>query len=119
MNKLQQFYEIRAKRLALNREADMLEQQEKDILYELTKDLNPAQAEHKYTDGDYSFKAKRKVFPRVDSWEQALNYIRAEAAVDLLQRRLTESAVILRWENGVTIPGVEKDIKWPVTVSKD
>jgi hypothetical protein len=33
-------------------------------------------------------------------------YIREHGALDLLQRRLTESAVKLRWDDGIQIPGV-------------
>lgn len=119
MNWLQQYYDIRVKRLALQHEADILEQQEKDILYELTKDLSPEQPEHRFMEEGFRFKATRKIVPNVTSWDKTLNYIRAEAAVDLLQKRLTESAVKARWDNGVTIPGIEQDIKWPVIITKD
>jgi len=33
-------------------------------------------------------------------------YIVENKAIDLLQKRLTESAVKLRWSDGITIPGV-------------
>ena len=118
MNLLQQYYELREKRLTLQHEADRIEQQEKDILYELTKDLNPDQEVYTRVYGQFNMKATRKIVPSVFDWELALAYIRAEAATDLLQRRLTESAVKARWDNGVTVPGIEKSIKWPVVVTR-
>lgn len=114
---LKDFYELREKRLALQHEVDRLEQLEKDILYDLTKDLNP---ENKYSGqhGGYIFKANPKVIPTVTKWEDVLAYIRAEHALDLLQRRLTESAVKTRWDNGIIVPGIDKTTKWSVTVTK-
>lgn len=120
MNLLQEYYNLREKRLALQHEADRLEQLEKDILYELTKDLNAEQEVYnlKYEDSPYLGKATRKITPTVFDWEETLRWIRAEAALDLLQRRLTESAVKLRWDNGVTIPGIMKSVKWGLTVNR-
>lgn len=119
MNLLEQYHTLRTQRLALNAEADRLEQLEKDILYELTKDLNSEHDSYTKKESGYTFKATRKIVPNVVAWDQTLDYIRAEAAVDLLQKRLTESAVIARWNNQVAVPGIEKVVKWPVKVTKD
>jgi hypothetical protein len=47
-----------------------------------------------------------------------LEYIKATGSVDLLQKRVTESAVKLRWDAGVSLPGVEKTTKDVITVTK-
>jgi hypothetical protein len=40
-----------------------------------------------------------------------LDYIRETGSLDLLHRRLTESAVSARWAEGVNIPGVSVHTK--------
>lgn len=44
--------------------------------------------------------------PFISDYSQLEGYIIEHGALDLLQKRLTESAVKLRWEDGVQIPGV-------------
>ena len=51
-------------------------------------------------------KIVRKQKPFISDWAALNNYIREHDATDLLQKRLTESAVKLRWEDGVAVPGV-------------
>jgi hypothetical protein len=47
-----------------------------------------------------------KVKPYISDYTALEGYIREHGALDLLQKRLTESAVKLRWDDGVAIPGV-------------
>lgn len=118
-NLLEQYYTTRESRLNLQREADKLEQVEKDILYEITKFWDPIKTVA-ILEGGYKLKGKPKPFPFVTDWAQTLDYIRERpASIDLLQKRLTESAVKARWDSGITIPGVEKRSKWAVTISKE
>ena len=44
--------------------------------------------------------------PVILNWSELEVWIRENNAVDMLQKRLTESAVNLRWDEGVQIPGV-------------
>lgn len=44
--------------------------------------------------------------PFISSFSDLESYIIEHGALDLLQKRLTESAVRLRWEDGIEIPGV-------------
>ncbi len=44
--------------------------------------------------------------PVILDWSKLEQWIRANNAVDMLQKRLTESAVNLRWDDGIQIPGV-------------
>jgi hypothetical protein len=47
---------------------------------------------------------KRK--PYISDFSALEGYIVEHSALDLLQKRLTESAVKLRWDDGIQIPGV-------------
>lgn len=44
--------------------------------------------------------------PYIADYSALEGYIVEHRAIDLLQKRLTESAVKLRWEDGIQIPGV-------------
>jgi hypothetical protein len=118
MNTLQAIYELREKRLALQRQVDKMEQEEKDLTYTLT---NRMVSDNALTSTEDGFVAKRKTTqsPMVQDWVQTLNYIKATGSVDLLQKRLTESAVKARWDVGVDIPGVDKLVKHSVTITKE
>jgi hypothetical protein len=49
---------------------------------------------------------EEKQKPYIANFSELEGYIREHGALDLLQKRLTESAVRLRWEDGIQIPGV-------------
>jgi hypothetical protein len=51
---------------------------------------------------------KTSIVPVITDWSKLETYIREYNAVDLLQKRLTPTAVRLRWEDGIAIPGVER-----------
>jgi len=114
----EQYFAIRSNRLALQRQADELEQQEKDILYELTKELDFSNIGYSRQFNGFVFKANRKDLVTPIDWGLILPYIKETGEVDLLQKRLTDSAVKARWDAGLTIPGIEKSYKWAVTVTK-
>ncbi len=44
--------------------------------------------------------------PIIMDWSLLEVWIRENNAVDMLQKRLTESAVNLRWDEGIQVPGV-------------
>lgn len=118
MHDLKQVFELRAQRLKLQKEVDTLEQQEKDILYEIQKEMSAAGLTTYSMDG-YTSHAKPKEVPLVTDWPALLDYIRQTGEVDMLQKRVTDSAVKLRWDNGVYLPGVEKSTRTTITVTKD
>lgn len=57
---------------------------------------------------DHYFVLDRSVEPELVDWGALSNYIREYDALDLLQKRLTVSAVKLRWADNIVIPGVDK-----------
>lgn len=109
---------MREKRLALQRQVDKMEQEEKDLMYTLTNRMVSDNALSTSADG---YIAKRKSAPAslVNDWTATLEYVRVTGQIDLLQKRLTESAVKARWDAGVDIPGVDKIVKHTVTITKE
>lgn len=116
---IEKLRELRVRRLVLQRQADALEQEEKDLTYELTKGFTFDQAKYNVTEGGYILRAERKTTVNVTDWTQLLTHIKQTGQVDLLQKRVTESAVKQRWDNGLSVPGAEQAHKWAVTVTKE
>jgi hypothetical protein len=59
-----------------------------------------------------------KPVPTVEDWAKLYQYIKRTGAFELLQRRLTKSAVEERWEDKKTIPGVGRFNAKSVSVTK-
>lgn len=118
MADLKKCFELRAERLTLQKQVDKLEQEEKDLLYEIQKymDRNVVSS---LSDGTYNATLKTSDEPLVTDWLLTLEYIREHGSTDLLQRRLTVSAVKSRWDAGVDVPGVSKFVKNVVTITKE
>ena len=117
-NILQTLFDMREKRLSLQRQVDKMEQDEKDLRYTLT---NRMVSDNALTTSENGYVAKRKtvIAPIVTNWTATLDFIRSTGQVDLLQKRLTESAVKARWDSGVDIPGVDKLVNHTVTITKE
>lgn len=59
----------------------------------------------------YSIEMEKKEVPKCEDWNKFYAYISANNAYDLLHKRITDTAVVLRWNESVVIPGV---VKFPV-----
>jgi hypothetical protein len=98
-------YETKTKRLALQKQVDELKHEEKELTDFLVNNLSKAD-----TTGVSGKTATAKVvtkdIPIVTDWDAFYNYVHANRAFELLQRRLGSPAVKERWESGETIAGV-------------
>lgn len=106
MSTLSDLLTIRKQRLALNREADLLEQQEKKLQNDLIEAMR-ASGDDTFTDGDDEAYLTISQEPVVTSWPKLLDYIRENDALDILQKRVTASSVKARWADNVSLPGVD------------
>jgi len=111
-------FDARTARLKLQKEVDLLEQKEKDANYEIIKHIleNGAMTE---TEGPYHVSMKSTMEPVLTDWELTRQYILATGSIDLLQKRLTPSAVKARWDGNVIVPGVEPQPTYKLTITKD
>ena len=105
-----QYYATRAKRLALNKEAAMLEVQEAKLKHEIVKNWDTLKAPQGY-------RVTRDVVetPFVEDWPMFLQWVRDTNSVDCLQKRITESAIKARLEDG-DVPGVTTVPKTNLTI---
>jgi hypothetical protein len=105
-----EYLEARNQRLTLARAVDNLEKQEAALKKLIEKELQGIGGDYK---GDrFRVTVTEEIKPTAEDWGLVHHYIIANNAFDLLQKRLTESAVKARWEDGIAIPGIAK---FPVT----
>ena len=69
-----------------------------------------------FSNKDFHIGRRIKNTPRLDSYDELLDYIIKEAAFDLLQKRLSAPAVRERWESGIVVPGVSCFIEEDLTI---
>lgn len=102
---------LRKKRLDLQHQADLLEQEEKSYEQELIR-LLVAKGADEYQEGEDIAYLKASEEPVVESWPDLLDYIARNQAFDLFQKRVTASAVKLRWKDGVHVNGIAPVTKY-------
>lgn len=108
---------LRDKRLEADRAAAKLRSEENTLKEELIHAMqsNGASA----IGGTHivvNLKSKEK--PVVSDWAKFYSYIAEHDAFDLLQRRVGEKAMQLRWEDGVSVPGVDSFTHYNLTIGK-
>lgn len=93
------------KRLALDREAKKIAE-EVDELKAQAIGLMQKMGINSISLAEVTATVQEKEKPFIVDYGLLEKYIVENKAIDLLQKRLTESAVKLRWADGVAIPGV-------------
>lgn len=99
-------FELREKRLEEQKKVDAIEAEEKAVKEHLIQNLPKSEA------SGVAGKLCRvtvitKPVPQVQDWDKFYAYVGKTKSFDLLQRRLTDTAIKERWEAGKKIPGVE------------
>jgi len=107
----------RDRRLALDKQANDLKEQEEDlkkiIVSKFREGFITAQGAK-----NGIVKMKRSLEPVATDWSLIYDYIQDHDAFDLLHKRLTTTAVKARWDDGVSIPGVDSTEIFTLSVSK-
>lgn len=115
--KVDLYFMARESRLAADRAAEKLKETEILLKDELIRHLTENQVTS--IGGKLArVTMQKKVKAITQSWEKVYEYIKDTNSWDLLQKRLTESAVKARWEDGVKVPGVEEFIVFDLSVAK-
>ena len=101
-----EWWTLRASRLAIEKEVARIREQESRAKSALLQSLT----ENKVTSvGGQKVRVTHVVKdkPSVNDWEEVYSYIRETGSFDIFQRRIGERAVKDRWDDGVKIPGIE------------
>jgi hypothetical protein len=111
------YFETRNARLAAQKVADEIEEDEKLLREYIIQNLPKSQAT-----GVAGKLARVSVVSKdvhaVEDWDKLFEYVRKNKAYDLLQRRIASTAVTARWENNKEVPGVGHFTAVTVSLSK-
>ena len=109
-------YEIRQKRLAMQKEVDEVEAEEKALKEHIIQTLPKSDSGAAGQVARVSIVTKD--VPQVKDWDAFYKYVSRTKSFDLLQRRLSDAAVKERWDNKKDIPGVEAFTVVSVSLNK-
>jgi hypothetical protein len=100
------YYQLKESRLAAQKLVDKIEAEEKALKQHIINTLPKSE-----TTGAAGKLARvtvvTKEIPQIKDWDKLYAYIKKNNAFELLQRRVSDSAVAERWEAGKKVPGVE------------
>lgn len=104
------YFIAREQRIAAQRQVDAMEKEEKALKAEIIKSMR---AESLSAIGGQvaTVELKTKKTAKVEDWNAAYLYIQQSGHFQLLQRRMSETAVREFWDAGMDVPGV---VSFPV-----
>lgn len=110
-------YKLREKRLEEQKKVDLIEEEEKALKEHLIQTLPKSEA------NGVAGKVARvsivgKAVPRVADWDKFYKHIKKTGAFELMQRRVSDTAVQERWDAGKPVPGVESFNVTTVSINK-
>lgn len=100
-------WDVREKQKEIKKQLDELEAQESDLKDHLINNLGSSQSATGVAGNKCRVTVETKDVPTVKDWNSLWTYIVKNKAFDLVQRRVSTSAVEARWDDGKKIPGVE------------
>ena len=110
-------YELRARRLEAEKVIKAFKSEELELRVTIKRLLDNASLE-----GGRGQVASTSIIhstePTPKDWPAIYAFIQENDAFDMLQRRLSASAVKDRWESGIVIPGIEKFDTWDLSLTK-
>ncbi len=114
---IDELYALRAKRLEMAREVDLLKLAEtlkKQEIMDHLKGIGLSRASGSVaTAGRTS-----KIVPLVQDWDKLFDYIAANKAWDLVQKRIGALAWTARHEDGILVPGTEPSEVFDLSLTK-
>lgn len=110
-------FQLREKRLEEQKKVDAIEAEEKALKEHIIQTLPKSDA------SGVAGKIARvtvitKQVPQVKDWDVFYKHIKKTGEFELLQRRLTDTAIRERWDEGKKVPGVESFNALTVSINK-
>jgi hypothetical protein len=96
-----QYYSIRKERLELNKQAAMLEVEEAKLKRDIIRGWDTLSKPEGFVVDLTTINV-----PFVEDWPAFIQWVRETNSVDCFQKRITESAVKARLDDGKAVPGV-------------
>lgn len=100
-------YDIKNLRLAQQKIVDALEEEEKALKKHIIDNL-PKSQQSGAAGKIARVTISGKDVPQVEDWTKFHAYVKKTGAFELLQKRLSDTAINERWDEGKDVPGVKK-----------
>jgi hypothetical protein len=101
------YSDVRALRLMMEKEVEAVKARENEIREHIISNLSKSD-DTGAAGKRYRAQIVMKEVPKIADWTKLTGYILANDAFDLIQKRLSDTAVTGRWEAGELVPGVDK-----------
>ena len=111
------YYQLREKRLAMQKEVDILKAEETAYCNHLIDSIPKSEATG-VAGKICRVSVKTDKVPRVEDWDKFYAHIKKTGEFDLLGRSPTKAAIEARWESGKKVPGVGTFTTVKLSVSK-
>jgi hypothetical protein len=99
------YYEIRERRKEMKAELAVVEAEYQALKNHLIDTLPKSEASG-VAGKIANVKITKRAVPKPEDWDKTFKYIKRTGRFDLLQRRLSDSAIQEMWESGKEVPGV-------------
>lgn len=99
-------YSMRQERLALQKQVDELEANEKAFKEHIVQTIPKSNAAG-VMGQHYKIQVVTKEVPQVNDWTSFYAYVKKTSGFDLLNKALNKAAVQERWDAGKQVPGVK------------
>ena len=116
--KADKLFTLRTHRLSIQQQADEIEKAEVALRKEIIETLEKSDSMTGVSGKLVRVSLAPKTVPQVEDWDEFYTYVKRHNAFDLLQRRLSDVAVRLRWQDNRTIPGVGSVLVQSLSINK-
>jgi hypothetical protein len=110
-------YALRSKRLTIEEKVKELKRQEEEQKDALIRQMAEAKLES-ITGRKATVSVTKQTVPTVKDWSAFHQYIVKTGAFDLLEKRASRSGCQARWEEEVSIPGVDPTVVVNLSITK-
>jgi hypothetical protein len=111
------YSEIREIRLAMQKHTDAVKAREAEIREHIINTLSKS-SDTGAAGKRYRAQIVTKTVPSLTGWDAFIDFVTRNKRFDLLQKRISDTAVKDLWEGGVDVPGVEKFRAVEVSITK-
>ena len=114
---IDKYYQLRAQRLNLEKEVKERKRTERAYMEHIIASLKAANMANG-GGGVANASIKEVEMPTPKNWPEIWEFVKANDAWDILQKRLSGKAVQERWDQDIMIPGIETFTKVSLSLTK-
>jgi hypothetical protein len=112
-----QYHEVRELRLSMQKVVDEVKARETEIREHIINNLSKS-SDTGAAGKRYRAQIVKKAVPQLRDWDSFVKFVSHNKRWDLLQKRLSDTAVKDLWDGGVNVPGVERFVAVDVSITK-